>query len=401
MYSPELKGIISGNRIPFGPKPIEFEFERRAESERISKLMRESDGFSFTRLGDFDLALLLSDQRGGKSDNLFPDEKLVTGTKPAGSPGLTSKSISRLRVSLENADYLDRWECQWKDNQILDELSLQRKPGSTNNPNRETSFILPSWVEFEFKSFCSGRRILFCGAEAKILSALREEKECREIMSGYWPDDATCFFHEPRERGQNLEQNLDLIKNDLSELILKENIDTVFLSLGGGAKILCNELARELNINAVDFGAMLRAFTYSGSDGHRSSRSTHSVFLYRIPFFLQMKAVEKAMARLSPEVILAKAHAQLLLDLQNKEIGWSCHSRDFVFSGENREVFLKSLDNYRKNYGDLFRESTLTQRERRDFLHFCGSHKLTTEGRFFYVLFQVKTVLGTLLGNRN
>jgi hypothetical protein len=36
-----------------------------------------------------------------------------------------------------------------------------------------------------------------------------------------------------------------------------------------------------------------------------------------------MGAVEKAFPNLKPEEILAKAHAQLLLEIQKKEIGWN------------------------------------------------------------------------------
>jgi cytidylate kinase len=45
-------------------------------------------------------------------------------------------------------------------------------------------------------------------------------------------------------------------------------VDTVFLSLGGAAKILCFELAKELDVRMFDFGAMLRALTFSGSPGN-------------------------------------------------------------------------------------------------------------------------------------
>lgn len=397
MYAPQIHELLSAHRAPLGGKPLCYTEQRKAEASRLTSLMRRGGGFSFVRLGDFDLALLLAG--GNVSDNteIFPSDSIVTGTQPLGSPGLTGQSVSRLRAALEQSHYLDRWECQWKDTTLLDRLSLQRRSDATSNPNSETSCILPTWVEHEFKTFCEGRRILFCGGEAKLLETLLQEDDFRRLVSDYWPENAQCYFLEPRERGQNLEHNLDLIKQDLAEFIKANRIDTLFLSLGGGAKILCCEFARELGIVAIDFGALMRSLTYSGSDGHRTSRSTHTVFLYRVPFSLYMDSLEKVMPQLTPEEFLAKAHAQLLLEVLEKEVGWSHSAWEHDFSAQNRIYFQEGYRAYRRRYARIFNANAATIKERRDFLHFCGMHRLTLGSRLFFKWFQLRGLIKLII----
>src|SRR5205823_6369748 len=106
----------------------------------------------------------------------------------------------------------------------------------------------------------------------------------------YWPERARIFYHQVRDDGRNLDANLDLVKEDLREFVREHRLDTLFLSLGGGAKILGYELSRELGICCFDFGAMIRTFTYSGCDGNRVARSPHSPFFFRIPCQTHMDA---------------------------------------------------------------------------------------------------------------
>src|SRR5262249_28882466 len=153
-----------------------------------------------------------------------------------------------------------------------------RPAGAWRNSCRETSYILPTWLQYEFKGFCRGRRILFCGAEASLLKVLLGKELFLAESERYLDASATTFFLQPRNDGKDLADNLDLIKEDLTEATCRLKIDTVFLSLGGAAKILCFELARDLGICAIDFGVGLRSLTYSGSDGNLAARSTHLVF---------------------------------------------------------------------------------------------------------------------------
>jgi hypothetical protein len=188
------------------------------------------------------------------------------------------------------------------------------------------------------------------------------------------------------------------VKEDLRGFVKQHRLDTLFLSLGGGAKILGYELSRELRICCFDFGSMIRAFTYSGCDGNRVARSPHSPFLFRIPFGIYMEALEKAMPNLAPAELLAKAHGQLLLELMKKEIGWTSVSWEFDFNEENASAFRNAFQEYRKRYRKLFRSSSATRIERAGFLHFCGTHRLTLEGRIFLSQFRFKSLARRLLG---
>ena len=369
---------------------------RLAEAKRITALLERGKGFSLVRLGDYDLAYLLAAESGFRG-KLFPDDDVISGTEGKGSPGLDSTHAARLRAALENADYLDFWDLQWKDGSLIDQLSLKRSPGTTRNPTRETSFILPTWLEYEFKGYCQNRRVLFCGAESPLLEELLNSPAYREITCDYWPDDCQAFFLRPREDGRNLARNLDGIKQDLAEAIKRWEIDTLFLSLGGGAKILCYEMARELGVRAIDFGAFTRSLTYSGSDGNRASRSTHTVYLFRVPFGIYMDAVEKTYPNLRPEELLAKAHAQLLLDVQTKETGWTHSAGEYDFSPGNLAHFKNSFREYKLRYRHLFNYCLRTRKGRSDFLYFCGASRLTFESFLFIKIFRIKSGIKFLL----
>ncbi|NEQ82033.1 MAG: hypothetical protein F6K26_17790, partial [Moorea sp. SIO2I5] len=322
---------------------------------------------------------------------------VVGGTKPYGNPGIGLRYSARFLKAFQNADYVDFHQLLWINEQLLPQLKLNRANELLCNPTKETSYILPTWIETEFKNYCEHHRVGIAGAEASLLKILFEKPEYRKIAQNYWSPSATVFFHQVRNNGHNLNDNLDLIKEDICEFVQKNKIDTLFLALGGGAKILCYELSQELGICAIDFGAMLRMLTYSGSDGNRATRSTHTPFLFRIPFNLYMDCLERAIPELEPATLLAKAHAQLILEVQEKEVGWTHAAREYDFSSQNLECFQKSFKEYKQRYKFLFKKNKLTRKERIDFLHFCGQHGLTCEGRFFYLVFNSKLNLKKLL----
>ena len=280
----------------------------------------------------------------------------------------------------------------WPIEHLVKQLNLARNPGTNRNPNKETSVIFLTWVEREFKGYCQGRRIGFAGAEASILEILAQTPEFKQASANYWPEKTEIFFHQARNNGRNLDANLDLVKEDLRKFVTDNRLDTLFISLGGGAKILGFELSRELGICCFDFGSMTRALTYSGCDGNRVTRSTHSPFLFRIPFGAYMDALEKAFPRLTPAELLAKAHGQLILEVVKKEIGWTFASWEYDFSSENRAAFEQAYQIYRTRYRHLFKASPEAQKERTGFLHFCGTHRLTLEGRLFLFKFRAKVI---------
>jgi len=301
--------------------------------------------------------------------------------------------VERLWKVYEQAEYVDFHERNWPIEHLVKRLRLVRKLNTHRNPSKETSVIFLTWVERELKQYCKGRRVGFAGAECHLLQLLSMTPEFKKVATGYWPDEADVFFYQARNDGRNLDANLDLIKDDLRFFITTNRLDTLFLSLGGGAKILGFELSRELGVCCFDFGAMMRALTYSGCDGNRVARSVHSPFLYRITFDTYMDALEKAMPNLTPSEILAKAHGQLILEVMKKEVGWTFASWEYDFGPTNRKAFKMAYRAYRARYQHLFKDSSETRRDRLGFMHFCGMHGLTLEGILFMVVFYCKAVV--------
>jgi hypothetical protein len=381
---------------PFGKKQDGYD-ARLAQTKLLSQLMRRRRPFCFLRMGDMELAYLLAKQDQRLNDVEFRDGP-TSGTQAYTNPGLSAGHAERLLSAYEEADYVDFHEGNWPNEHLVSKLTLKRAPDSHRNATKETSLVFLTWTEREFKQYCSDRRIGFAGAEARLLELLSQTPAFARAAATYWPANAEVFYHQVRNDGRDLDANLDMVKQDLRQFVKAHEIDTLFLSLGGGAKILGYELSRELGICCFDFGAMIRALTYSGCDGNRMTRSPHSPFLFRIPFGIYMEALEKAMPNLAPAELLAKAHGQLLLELMRKEIGWTSVSWEFDFSEENVAAFRKAFQEYRKRYRKLFRSSSATKMERAGFLHFCGTHKLTLEGRRFLLLFRLKSLVRCLLG---
>jgi len=298
-----------------------------------------------------------------------------------------------LRRAYEGADYVDFHEKNWPNQHLVPLLDLRRASGSHSNPTPETSLLFLAWTETEFKNYCQNRRIGFAGAEARLLELISQTAEFKSAAKGYWPEAAEIFYHQVRNDGRNLDLTLDLVKDDLRKFVITHTLDTLFLSLGGGAKILAYELSRELGICCFDFGSMIRAFTYSGCDGNRVARSPHSPFLFRIPFETHMDALEQAFPNLASAELLAKAHGQLLLEVLKKEVGWTFASWEFDFSQGNVSAFRKAFKEYRQRYRKLFNSSSAAKTERAGFLHFCGAHGLTSEGRLFLMMFRAKGIV--------
>jgi hypothetical protein len=371
---------------------------RIGEAKHLSELMRSRRPFCFLRMGDMELVYLLSHQNG-RTDSLEYGDGPLSGAQGCGNPGLGSRYFERLWKSYKEADYVDFHEKNWPNEHLVPRLKLNRSPGTFRNQNKETSLIFLTWTERELKNYCERRRIGFAGAEARLLQLLSGTLEFKRAAGNYWPEGAEVFFHQVRNDGRNLDANLDLVKEDLREFVKGNRLDTLFLSLGGGAKIIGFELSREFAICCFDFGAMTRALTYSGCDGNRAARSPHYPFLFRIPFAVYMDALEKAMPNLTAAELLAKAHGQLILELVRKEAGWTFASWEFDFNEENRAYFKRAYEIYRKLYRHLFKASPEAQKERNGFLHFCGTHELTLDGRLFMARFRAKgLVRGALKG---
>lgn len=373
-------------RLDLGPKPVSS--LRYLEAKRLNDLLEARLGFSFIRLGDYDLALL----EGNDNPDKAVDPWAVAGTQQRGSTGLDKTFSGRLINAIKKSDFVDFLDLNWPSN--FEPLLRYRDMARDTCSSREVSYVLNSWMEHFFLSYCKDRKILFCGSEAPILSYLIERPEYLSAAHGVFePEKSNIFFLRPQNNGKKLLENLDGILLDLEESVKRNNVDCVMLSLGAGAKILAVELAKRHQIHAMDFGAFTRSLCYCGSDGNRAARSTHSIFLFHVPFETHMFAVEKAFPDLQPHELLAKAHAQLLLDLQEKDKYWSFDCWKIFSKGQNMLWFRSSYRQYKKRYRGLFKLNAQTAKERAALLCFLGEYKVSWDAIAYLKFLIIKNFL--------
>ena len=361
---------------------------RRDACRRLTRLLREHRPFSFLRLGDGELSFMLNVQRG--MTNQVPHFPASCEIAYDG-PGIDDRHYDRLRRSYEECTYLDFHDSIPFNACYLAELNLQRSAKLFRNGSPETSLLVYDWTYHEFRDFIRGRRCLFAGAEAALLRELHADREYRALAAPFWPVDADPVFHQVRGNGANLSENLDLIKSDLAKLIRDHQIDTLFLCLGGAAKIICHELAQELTIRALDWGSMMRGLAYCGSAGAALWRASHNPFFVRIPFAMHMRALLQAHPDMPPVTVLAKAHAQLCLDLQRKEPMTSFAAdpidpSSFDPSPENLHRFFQGRRYYQEHFVPLARRDPEAMSLVREFHYWCLKKGLGWKGKLFQLV---------------
>jgi hypothetical protein len=364
----------------------------RAEAAReLTRLMAADPAFCFLRLGDGELAFLLRAQKDLADDG--PALKASCEIAHDG-PGIHPRHAPRLLEAYERCSYLDFYERVPFNAEYLGELEFHRPPGLYRNSGPETSQILFTWTLQEFGPFLRGRRSLFAGAEGALLRELWSEAAYRELAHAFWPREATVFFHQVRANGRHLSDHLDAIKADLVAEIRRERIDTLFLCLGGAAKIIGRELSEELGIRTVDFGSMMRALAYCGSSGGGPWRASHTPFCVRVPFELHLRALERAQPALTTVELLARAHAQLCLELQRMEPGVSYASdaidpSSYDPSAENLERFREGLLVYLERYRPRARGNPEAEALVAEFAYWCDKKGLGGRGRLYQAMLQI------------
>jgi hypothetical protein len=158
---------------------------------------------------------------------------------------------------------------------------------------------------------------------------------------------------------------MDEIKEKLKQRITDNEIDTLFLSLGGAAKALCVEIAKETGICTFDFGSLMRSLTYAGSDGKAFYRSAHHPFVFRVPFDVYMDAMERAYPDLEPEERLVKAQCQVYMDAID-----FCEGEvkgTILQKTSNWKLFSASYRRYKQRYGRFEKKIEETRRVAREF----------------------------------
>lgn len=266
--------------------------------EHLNQFLGRSGETSYLRMGDGELGYLINSR----------DIKLT---------GLNPFHYERLVTAYQNCSYLDLCMNQDYNRQNFPNINLSIASQTYINNHPKTGNLIRDWTYYKLHDYLLGRRCLIVGAEAAILEKLYQDQDYRKLAQKFWPKENSVFFLQPRDHGNNLKENLDLIKLDILVLVLKYNIDTIFISLGGCAKILCYEIAQELQVTTIDWGSILRGLAYSGSRGD-SYRFDYCPYFVRVPFPNYMQAVEKAHPQLDPVSLLSIAQAQLKLELNRK-----------------------------------------------------------------------------------
>jgi hypothetical protein len=333
---------------------------REASAIHLSEVLSSSTPFSFLRMGDMEIVLLIAnqeDQHIGWEDHL--SNSVLSSRQKYGHPGLEEKLVPRLRKAYEKCTFLDMHDAQWLIRGWLPDLRLNRSGAINSTPS--DSHIFTDWFLLEFKKITRNKRVLFVGGEAAILRELWVKKKYKEIVHDYIEPDTECFFLEEFK----VSGCLDDVKARIVTEIKKNDIDMTFISLGGGAKIIVYEIATELSTKCFDFGVLMRSLTYSGSDRHLFARSTHDKIYFRLPFDLYMDALEKAIPELTAQQLLVKAQCQVLIEASpNYEPGWQM-TNDLVQPDSKR--LLESLKSYKTRYAELAMQNHECRKLTRDF----------------------------------
>lgn len=331
---------------------------RIREAHRLTELMEENKKFSFVRLSDGEIRWIL-DTLAGIDNSLYKHIDVGNVEQINCTAGFHPDFLQRFLKSYENATYVDYCESTPYVKTHLSKVPIHRPPEAYRNTCPDTSNIFFEWCAFELKSWLKSHRCLFASAESTMLNYFWKEPRFRSTASEVLHFSSSVFFHQIRENGKNYSENLNLIKEDLRKDIVQNKIDTVFLSLGSGAKILCSELAEELNIRLFDFGSLTRALVYSGSAGYQSLRQTHNPYLYRLPFALWMEGVQHAFPDMTQLQLAVRIYSQLTMELHRK-IPLRFNTSDGYVddaidcSPENMAAFKTGYRIYQNNYRDFF-----------------------------------------------
>lgn len=335
---------------------------RRAEAERLTGLMEEAVPFTYLRLGDGELVLLISWQNGEVPEGCRDSGSLRPIFHAQGVTGLKLEDYPRLLHAYENCNYLDTFLRVPLSAKLYPRLRLNRSSLGIDSPSADLSQIFYEWGYCELPEYVKRHRCVICGAEAPLLRELLADKRYQKVTEDFWhfPVDVTCVG--VPNNGQNAYQALEKIKADLIRVIRETGADTLFLSLSSGAKILCHEIATELRIRCFDLGAILLALTYSATPGYSIARNSHNPFYFRVPFDAYMDCLARAYPDLPMASLVAKAQGQLCFDLLRKipmdsfvpEVN---EPGNFDPSPSNMELFHDSMREYYARFGAFLRDT--------------------------------------------
>jgi len=377
---------------------------RRTAAQELTRHLESTSAFSFLRLGDGEIQCIRAIREGQAPPRYRSDRTSAASIEaPFSVSGIEARHLDRVLKAFRNCTYLDYCDSIPAVQEALPTLGLQRAPGALRNHSPETSNIVFEWTAFELPEYLQRHRCLLASAESQLLKELCDDPRYQALAADYLPFGHLPVFHQLRNNGRQFSENLDLIKADLREEIERHNIDTMFLSMATGAKILCYELAQELGIRCIDFGSMTRALTYSGSPGYHSHRNFHNPFLFRVPLDIYLPALQRAQPDLTLPEQVSKAQAQVLLELYDLQPFRFNNSEavagaDIVRTPEALGRFRAALNCYNTFYQQQARHDAKCQQLQHDFVRWRQKKGIGLDGKIFLSLVKCKALLRKLLG---
>ena len=364
--------------------------ERRAEAQRLTALMEAAVPFSYLRLGDGELQLLVQWQAGEKPRAVRKTVCASAIFSAFSVNGLREPDYPRLLEAYERCSYLDTFERVSYSAVNFHRLRLKANPSGTASPHAGLSQIFYEWVYCELPQYLRRHQCVIAGAEGPLLRVLLGDERYHQASGHFWPSSSLPTCVGIRNNGRDYWDRLSEIKADLVKTVKASNADTLFLSLASGAKILCQEIAEELGIRCFDFGAMLLGLTYSATPGTSIVRNSHIPFFFRVPFDVYVDALERAYPELSTCDLATKAQAQLCLDLLRKEVMYSFvpeikDDRSFDPNLENMLHFRASCKSYRKRFRKFLTETQEGKRLSSEFRQWYRERGLGVSGKLLRV----------------
>ena len=375
---------------------------RRAAAHELAELLEQHSKFSFLRIGDGEIQWIRAMREGQPPPRYkYPTEGGVSVEYVFSVSGMEHRHYERFMKAVNDCSYLDYCDNNPPNLNLLPTLGINRTAEQYRNRSPETGNIIFEWTWFELKDYLHRHRVLFASAEAALMRELHADPRFRELAADFWPADAEQHFHQIRNDGRNFSENLDLIKEDLRKEIAATGADTLILSLASGAKILCYELAEELGIRCIDFGSLTRALTYAATPGYHAHRNFHNPFMFRVPLDVFMPALERAQPNMPLSELVAKAHCQMLLDLQDlKPLAFNpseaCRGGGLNMSRQNMANFRDSLAYYNSHYRARALHDPQSRTLHRDFRRWCLKQGIGWDGKVFRTLVWGKGLLRKL-----
>ncbi len=378
------------------PSPLQPPAPQASAAGALTGLLEKHAAFSYIRLGDGEVQWMQLAAAGKDSHRYqYADAADHSIERVRGVTGMEPRHLPRFVQALHDANYLDFCDSIPAVRNYLARAPIARRRDGHRNPSTSASNLVFAWTAQELGEWLKNHRCLFAGAEAGLLAALWDDPDFRRGAAEVLPTDARASFHQVRDNGRRYSENLELIKADLVAAIAASGADTLFLSLGTGAKILCTELAAERGIRALDFGSMLRALTYAGSSGYQAHRDMHHPFFFHVPFATHMRAVERAFPTLAPAELAGKACAQLALELHPHR-PFEFNTSDGVdggrldLSAENLARFRDAWTAYRRHFWPRWRSVPAVAALDREFRQWLRKHGVGWQGSIFRLLVAAK-----------